>query len=230
MPDSIDSLKENLRDLKMELKTATEHGDFIESQLYESNRSLKKEISNRNKTEKRLSKLINLLNAQTDDLEILIETITSHSDKNDFEWIDKLKIAQDQTITDPLTKIANRRKFDLYFEQEWNRAFRNKTPISVIIMDIDHFKLYNDFYGHVQGDKCLIDIAEGISKEMSRPADVFCRFGGEEFAVILPETKLEGAINLAKKINQCVEQADGFSQFSGVSRLTNRLEPSLLIP
>jgi len=208
MPDKIDELKENIQDLEFELKTATEHGDFIEGQLYESNRLLKKEIKKSNQAEERLVKLVKLLNIKNDDLEILIDTITSHSDKNDFEWIDKLKAAEDQSYRDSLTSIFNRRKFDQYFEQEWNRALRSKTTLSVIIMDIDHFKLYNDFYGHVQGDKCLITVAKLISQEISRPADVFCRFGGEEFAIILPETELSGAISLAKKINENVEQAE----------------------
>jgi diguanylate cyclase (GGDEF)-like protein len=202
------TLIENLHDLQIELKTATEHGDFIEGQLYESNRLLKQEIKKSLKVEKRLSKLVHMLNLQTEDLEILIETITSHSDENDFEWIDKLNVAEAQSLIDPMTQIANRRKFDQYFEQEWNRAYRNKTPLSIIFMDIDHFKSYNDFYGHVQGDKCLIEIANVISQKVSRPGDVLCRFGGEEFAVILPETELAGAINLAENINKSVEQAE----------------------
>jgi len=97
MPDKIDELKENIQDLEFELKTATEHGDFIEGQLYESNRLLKKEIKKSNQAEERLVKLVKLLNIKNDDLEILIDTITSHSDKNDFEWIDKLKAAEDQS-------------------------------------------------------------------------------------------------------------------------------------
>jgi diguanylate cyclase (GGDEF)-like protein/PAS domain S-box-containing protein len=101
---------------------------------------------------------------------------------------------------DSLTKIANRRKFDEYIASEWRRLSREQTSLSLILCDIDHFKLYNDTYGHQAGDYCLHLVAKAITKAIKRPADLVARYGGEEFAVILPHTNLEGAEYLAQQI------------------------------
>lgn len=104
------------------------------------------------------------------------------------------------SIVDSLTKIANRRKFDSYLAAEWKRSLREQTPLSLILCDIDHFKLYNDTYGHQKGDRCLEQVAGAINKVFKRPADLVARYGGEEFAVILPNTPLKGAEYLAQQI------------------------------
>jgi len=101
---------------------------------------------------------------------------------------------------DSLTNIANRRRFDEHFDQEWKRSRREKKPITLIMCDVDFFKLYNDTYGHQLGDKCLRVIAKAISKQIKRPSDLVARYGGEEFAVILPNTKAEGAVKVAEAI------------------------------
>ncbi|MDY7004534.1 MAG: PAS domain S-box protein [Cyanobacteriota bacterium] len=103
---------------------------------------------------------------------------------------------------DGLTKIANRRSFDEYLEQEWLRLGREKKPLSLIMCDIDFFKKYNDTYGHQQGDECLQQVAKAISKVVKRPTDLVARYGGEEFAIILSNTNLEGAIHLANIVQQ----------------------------
>jgi len=90
--------------------------------------------------------------------------------------------------TDGLTGIANRRHFDLFLENEWARAIRSHSPISLLIIDIDYFKQYNDIYGHVKGDECLKLITSTAQRLVHRPSDLIARYGGEEFAVILPET------------------------------------------
>jgi len=90
--------------------------------------------------------------------------------------------------TDGLTGIANRRHFDDFLEHEWARAIRNHSPISLLIIDIDYFKQYNDIYGHVKGDECLKLIASTAQRLVHRPSDLIARYGGEEFAVVLPET------------------------------------------
>jgi len=90
--------------------------------------------------------------------------------------------------TDGLTGIANRRHFDHFLENEWARAIRNHSPISLLIFDIDYFKQYNDIYGHVKGDECLKLITNTAKRLIHRPSDLIARYGGEEFAVILPET------------------------------------------
>ena len=107
---------------------------------------------------------------------------------------------QELAVIDSLTKIANRRKFDEYLESEWWRLAREKAPLSLILCDIDYFKLYNDTYGHQSGDRCLYQIAQAIKKTVKRPADLTARYGGEELAVILPNTNPEGAEQLAKDI------------------------------
>jgi len=101
---------------------------------------------------------------------------------------------------DGLTGIANRRQFDTSLEQEWKRALRNCTQVTLILMDIDFFKQYNDSYGHQSGDDCLKAVAGALSRVVNRPADLVARYGGEEFVVLLPETSLDGGIKLAGQI------------------------------
>ncbi len=114
------------------------------------------------------------------------------------------KLAKLVTI-DGLTNIANRRKFDLYIAGEWQRLAREQAPLSLILCDIDHFKLYNDTYGHQAGDRTLAAVAQAIAKAVKRPADLVARYGGEEFAVILPNTTVEGAEYVAKQIGLQVQ-------------------------
>jgi diguanylate cyclase (GGDEF)-like protein/PAS domain S-box-containing protein len=108
-------------------------------------------------------------------------------------------------VLDGLTKIANRRKFDQYLEGEWKRLTRERSPLSLILCDLDYFKLYNDTYGHQAGDRCLQEVAQAISKVIKRPADLVARYGGEEFAVILPNTDAGGAKYLARQIRLHIE-------------------------
>jgi len=105
---------------------------------------------------------------------------------------------------DGLTGIANRRHFDEYLELEWRRAERDGRPLSLLIADVDHFKAFNDVYGHQAGDECLRRIAHTIDAQLSRSIDVTARYGGEEFAVILPETPLAGALNIAERMRGAV--------------------------
>jgi diguanylate cyclase (GGDEF)-like protein/PAS domain S-box-containing protein len=112
---------------------------------------------------------------------------------------------QQLSVMDSLTQIANRRKFDQYIAQEWTRLSRERSPLALILCDIDHFKLYNDTYGHPAGDRCLIEVAQAISKVIKRPCDLLARYGGEEFVLVLPQTPLEGAKYLAQQIRLQVE-------------------------
>lgn len=102
--------------------------------------------------------------------------------------------------TDGLTSLANRRNFDLVMDKEWKRATRNQTSISVILLDIDLFKQYNDHYGHLNGDDCLVRVANLIAANVNRPGDIAARYGGEEFVVLLPDTELAGAVVVAENI------------------------------
>lgn len=101
--------------------------------------------------------------------------------------------------------VANKRYFNKFFEIEWKKAIRNKNEISIIMIDVDYFKSYNDIYGHIEGDKCLAKIARTISNCLERPSDFVARFGGEEFVCVLPETDRIGAFIVAEKIRKKVE-------------------------
>jgi diguanylate cyclase (GGDEF)-like protein len=103
---------------------------------------------------------------------------------------------------DSLTGIPNRRLFEEEFSKEWARAKRDHAPFSLIMADIDHFKEYNDHYGHPAGDLCLVDVAQAMHHALSRPGDVVARIGGEEFAFLLPQTDLSGAIAVAEQIRE----------------------------
>ncbi|MFM0095427.1 diguanylate cyclase [Paraburkholderia nemoris] len=107
--------------------------------------------------------------------------------------------------TDPLTGLSNRRVLDNRLDEEWRRARRSGQPLSALFIDIDHFKQFNDVYGHASGDEALTAVAECISATVLRAVDLVARYGGEEFAVILPDTTAEGALNLAEKIRSKVQ-------------------------
>lgn len=106
---------------------------------------------------------------------------------------------------DSLTGLANRRIFDESLRKEWYRAIRAKTPISLIMIDIDCFKLYNDHYGHQGGDSCLKKVADGLYSAIHRESDLLARYGGEEFCVVLPDTDLNGAVKVAKEMHQAIQ-------------------------
>jgi diguanylate cyclase (GGDEF)-like protein len=106
---------------------------------------------------------------------------------------------------DGLTQISNRLYFDQRLRQEWLRLSREKQSLAIILCDVDHFKLYNDYYGHQAGDECLKQVAQTICNQAKRPADLVARYGGEEFVVMLSNTDLEGAVTVAEHIKLAVE-------------------------
>jgi len=109
------------------------------------------------------------------------------------------------TTIDKVTGIHNRRYFDDTLKREWNRCLREGKSLSLILVDIDNFKLYNDSYGHLQGDKCLRKVAKTLAGELKRSSDFVGRFGGEEFAAILANTKLDDAAKVAEQMRKCIE-------------------------
>jgi diguanylate cyclase (GGDEF)-like protein len=108
-------------------------------------------------------------------------------------------------FNDGLTGVANRRWFDERLQLEWLRCRRNRQPLALILIDLDHFKAYNDHYGHQAGDDCLRAVAQAMRARLGRPGDLLARYGGEEFVCLLPETPLEGARRKADDLGQVVE-------------------------
>jgi diguanylate cyclase (GGDEF)-like protein len=182
--------------LKELLNTKTIH----EEQLAQANHRLQTEILDRQQTETALRLLLDRLSSEKNDLEIILDTTTSHSDTIEALLYDRaLSLAREVTI-DGLTQISNRRAFDQRLEQEWQRSSREHMPLSLLLCDVDFFKRYNDRYGHPAGDDCLRAVAKTIETCTRRPADMVARYGGEEFAVILPNTLKEGATFIAEEV------------------------------
>jgi diguanylate cyclase (GGDEF)-like protein len=113
---------------------------------------------------------------------------------------------ENQSLTDALTGVNNRRAFDTRFEEEFLRAKRYKVACSLILIDVDHFKLYNDSFGHTVGDEALIAVA-ALLKEDVRMHDMVARYGGEEFAIILPNTDIKGAMVMGERFRRSVQRA-----------------------
>jgi diguanylate cyclase (GGDEF)-like protein len=111
---------------------------------------------------------------------------------------------EDLSLVDGLTGIGNRRRFDEFLTREWRRSRRARTPLSLLLLDVDFFKAFNDRYGHAAGDDCLREVAATIAMLVRRPGDLCARYGGEEFAAILPHTDLPGARLLGERIREAV--------------------------
>lgn len=118
---------------------------------------------------------------------------------------------------DPLTKIANRRQLDQTRKKEWMRGIREQQEYSVVLIDVDYFKAYNDNYGHQCGDEALVNVAKALVRSIKRPADLVARYGGEEFAVVLPNTNAKAAAKLAEQMLLNVEQLAIEHKFSDVT-------------
>ena len=129
------------------------------------------------------------------------------------------KQLEEYSFQDGLTGIANRRMFDTVLEREWSSAQRSGAPLSVIVLDIDYFKQYNDHYGHIKGDECLRRVARTLSLAANRPRDFIARIGGEEFVWLLPETDAESARLVANKCLHLIRQQQIPHEFSAVSPL-----------
>ena len=152
--------------------------------------------------------------------------------RNQIRMLNQLRIIEQVSMIDQLTSIPNRRGFDSRMDMEWIRAIRENTLISVLIMDVDKFKVYNDTYGHQQGDVCLQTVAKTISRSLNRPGDFAARWGGEEFVVLLPGTDINGALKIAERIRKNISEvviccADGTDTTVTISIGVKTQAPSL---
>jgi diguanylate cyclase (GGDEF)-like protein len=137
---------------------------------------------------------------------------------------------QEISNKDSLTGIANRRRFDEEFEEEWSRARRHDHPLAVLLIDVDHFKAYNDSLGHQAGDECLRDIANMIKDAMSRAGETVARYGGEEFAVILPMVGEVGARETSERIRSTIEDASLLHPEAPLGHITVSIGGAAIVP
>jgi len=198
----VERLKQANRDLYLSLSTTAEHGDLIEAQLQQTNEQLLAEVEERKRAQANLKALLEVITRRKDDLEIVVQTIMEHGDVMDIQWSLKLSEINKIASLDALTQIANRRRFDEHLEYQWKQMTREQSPLALLLCDIDRFKQFNDAYGHLAGDDCLQQVANALNHCVNRPSDLVARFGGEEFATVLPQTNLEGAVRVAERMQQ----------------------------
>lgn len=157
-----------------------------------------------------MSQKLTEINNQLDELVFQrTKALTTSNEKIEQQNLELEKINQDLqklSLKDPLTGLWNRRKYDQTIAMEWARCLKSQNPISLLFVDVDYFKNYNDFYGHIVGDECLITIANTLKTTFLRSSDMVVRYGGEEFIVLLSETDKNDAIKMANKLRKIVEE------------------------
>jgi diguanylate cyclase (GGDEF)-like protein len=122
------------------------------------------------------------------------------------------------SLHDPLTGLANRRHFNQFLSNEWRRSIRNRSPLSFVMFDLDHFKDYNDELGHLAGDQCLVKVAQALRAICGRPGDLAVRYGGEEFGLLLGNTSVADTIKVAEAVRQEIYELD--MRYRGTRRVT----------
>ncbi|MFN3361778.1 MAG: diguanylate cyclase domain-containing protein [Pseudanabaenaceae cyanobacterium] len=202
----IRALEEQKADLEAALQVAIAHGDAVEAQLMEANKLLREEIQRRYQMELYLRKIAQDREQEKQDLMIILETLIAHGDALESQWRQEMAMVTLLAETDALTMIGNRRRFDTYLQQQWQLMQAKMAPLTLILADVDYFKLYNDNYGHLQGDECLRKIAHALSSAVRSSADLVCRYGGEEFAIILPYTDAQQGVLVADRICRIVQE------------------------
>ncbi len=170
-----------------------------------------------------IQSLTSELESYSADLEQKVDARTLELEKANVE-LERL------AVLDGLTQIANRRKFDDQFADAWSGHRRRESTLSIILCDIDNFKPYNDYYGHLQGDQALRQVARAIESALSRPGDLAARYGGEEFVVLLPDTPSAGAADVAEKIRRAVMALHIPHRGTEIGELTLSLGVATLVP
>lgn len=191
-------LRREIEDLQIALQNSNEHNDLSQEHLYRLSASLTAEVRERQATENKLQQLVAAATREKGDLEIMLQILIEQGDESAEEG--------ERARIDGLTGIANRRRFDEFLSQEWERHLAAEQTVSLLICDVDHFKLFNDSCGHQAGDECLKSVAKAISS-CFRSGDLVARYGGEEFAVVLPRTSGEIAVRAAERMRTAVQKA-----------------------
>ncbi|MGL4498331.1 MAG: diguanylate cyclase [Planktothrix sp.] len=215
----IETLKQEKADLETLLDVIIDHGDSVEAQLQESHKKLKAEIQQRYLTqlklqasEEHLQSLVTLLSQEKNDLELILETTIEHSN------IVEESLHYD-SIHDPLTGLLNRRYLDLVLPQVFHSAQKIQECLSILIADIDYFKLFNDNFGHKAGDIVLKLVSQSVQGLM-RTSDLAYRYGGEELVFVLPNTDVETAIIIAEEIRQKIKNLQYEYSYNFLTRIT----------
>ena len=195
----IQKLRQELQQLKQEkealeilLKTKTD----LAVQLYDSNQKLQVELDECQRTKTELKCCLETANKEKIDLEILLDAATEHGDVME-------ELLHNQSIHDPLTGLFNHGYMNKCLKRELDRAQQKQQPLTIIMGDIDYFKQFNDRFGHEAGDIVLKQVSQ-LFQQTIRESDIACRYGGEEFIFIFPETSLDKATQLAERIRQGV--------------------------
>jgi diguanylate cyclase (GGDEF)-like protein len=157
-------------------------------------------------------------------------TIVKLRVKHQIQILNQLRTIERLSMIDQLTSLPNRRNFDERLNMEWKQSIREKWPISLLMIDIDKFKNINDNYGHQQGDIILQIVARTFHKSFKRPSDFAARWGGEEFVVLLPNTPMDGALDVAERIRTDVEATDIFYTDGSKIRVTISIGVNSLVP
>ena len=226
-----EQLKSQVHDLEITIQIMAEHGSFIEAELQTTNKRLQLEIQERKQAEARLQMLVAAISQRNLDLEIIMDTLREHGDAIHDQWYAKTQEARYFAEVDSLTQIPNRHRFDAHLKEQWQLMAERRSPIALILADVDYFKQYNDTYGHLLGDTCLRHVAQALAGSISRYGDLVARYGGEEFAVILPETDLQGAVAIAAQMQTQVQHLQITHACSSVSHyVTLSMGVTSLIP
>ncbi len=227
---TVDQLRQERDDLEIALTTAVEHGDAIESQLELANRQLQREIHERRGIEQQLRRLVATITEKSRDLELVLQTITEHSDQMDLHWLGRYIESENTARRDPLTGLANRRLLDETMSREWARGRRQRQWVAMLLCDVDFFKSYNDRHGHQAGDHCLVRIAGALKGQLHREGDLIARYGGEEFVLLLPDTDETGALRVAETVQASFEQLQIPHEDSPWGRITLSIGAASMMP
>ena len=198
------------RDLSVALRASSARCHSLQEQVDRLSAGLAAEVRERETAEEKLRSLAPAIAKEKEDLEIMLQILIAQGDE--------LAQEGEKALIDSVTGIANRRRFDEYLAQEWLRHARNGLPLSLLMCDVDHFKLYNDHRGHPAGDECLKRVAQTLSRCL-RASDMVARYGGEEFAVVLPGTRIAMARRAAERVQAAIAAAGIAHPASPVSGL-----------